>query len=690
MKCLLHSENQLIADFQQQLTALNISSIYCNTQTQMSYSLTNESTDVLIVEIPNFSKEAVVEKLASIRDFTVSYSPIVIYVNYNRLSISNKAGDFHLTLPLPKEAVQCSFDAIKGLTKIQKDIDQQQQHFYSMLKYSHDGMISIDNSGIIRFISPTIADMFLYSTKELVGMQASKLLTKKHHRKYNRIFKHFNPINIDNLLGKEQEIIGLRKNHDTFPLGITFCISSDKPQQLITVIIRDLSDKKELEEKIDHLENYDHLTDLPNRELLFHRIENTLVKHNKNAETLAVLHLDLDRFKIINETRGHHIGDKLLHKVSKRLSQCIKKSDTLARTGGDVFIVVLEHLNNIEEAADIANTIFKKLVPPFKIDGNEFYITTSIGITSNYCNTLNADNLLQNADIALYKAKEKGRNTYAFYSPEENTTTLHKSTLETALHTALANNELEIYYQPQINISTGQVIGAEALLRWNNPSVGFVSPMEFIPLLEDSGLIVPVGNWILEESCRQWQSWIEDDLLDFDSTISVNLSARQFNGDALVKQVNRALIKSNLASRNLVLEITESIIMNHTDHTKKMLEAIKKNGVSISLDDFGTGYSSLSYLTQFPIDHLKIDRSFLMNILDSAQDAALASAIIRMAQSLSLEVVAEGVDSEEKLEFLRQRHCHYYQGFLYAKPLPANEFIARIQENRFPLIQHPI
>lgn len=677
MNCLLYSDNDLISEFQQQLDQLGIPTLHCQSAERALTHLQQDVFELLVLDANNQDNHHL-EDLLSLHH---KRPPMIVYLSDQKLPLGCSK-KLELALPIPNNALSSYLQTLRQLTDSRKALVQQKKRYDDILEYSQDGMLSIDTSGIIRFISPTTAEIFAYQADELIGMSFQHLLSEKYHHQYELFLKRYGENATEALVGKEQDLEGQRKNAEHFPLGLTICGVNNDSQLLITALVRDLSSQKAVEEKLTQLTHYDHLTGLPNRSLLLNRLGHSLIKHNRQQRTLAILYLDLDRFKIINETMGHELGDQLLHQAAIRLQQCTRKGDTIARTGGDEFTILLEELSDTQDAALVAENACKSLAQPFLINGDEFYVTVSIGIATNDDPSLDGESLLQNADIALYRAKDEGRNTYEFYSPEQNAVTLYKITLETALHKALENNELELYYQPQLDIASGHIIGAEALLRWNHPKAGFVSPVEFIPLLEDTGLIVPVGNWVLEHGCQQWQQWLQQGLLDLDATISINLSARQFGGSTLIRQVEHALKISHLPAKNLVLEITESILMSHTKHTQQTLENIKEKGVCISLDDFGTGYSSLSYLTQFPIDHLKIDRSFLNNILESSQDAALATAIIRMAQSLSLDVVAEGVDSEEKLEFLRQRRCHFYQGFLYAKPLPADEFIKKIQSER--------
>src|SRR5215813_6716919 len=424
----------------------------------------------------------------------------------------------------------------------------------------------------------------------------------------------------------------------------------------------------------------DTITGLPNRLLFNDRLRVAMVHANRYREKLAVLFLDIDRFKVINDSLGHSIGDELLRRVAERVGGCIRQEDTIARLGGDEFTVLLPGIAKEEDAATIANKILEAVRLPFFIEHRELFITTSIGVTLYPDDGADAETLVRNADTAMYRAKEQGRDTYQLYAPTMNSRALERLSLEGRLRQALQNHELVVHYQPLIDLATGQLRGAEALLRWQHPELGLISPGEFIPIAEVSGLIVPIGQWVLWTACAQAMKWHHSGFPGL--TVAVNLSSRQFQQADLVFQVTEALQASGLAPECLDLEITESNAMQNAELSISALWDLKNLGVRLSMDDFGTGYSSLNYLRRFPIDRIKIDQSFVRDVNRNPDDAAIAAAIIAMAHSLKLTAVAEGVETEEQLEFLKDQRCDEMQGYLFSPPVPAARFEEILEKSR--------
>jgi diguanylate cyclase (GGDEF)-like protein len=416
---------------------------------------------------------------------------------------------------------------------------------------------------------------------------------------------------------------------------------------------------------------FDELTDLANRRLLLERIESGLKDIKRSNKQLAVLFIDLDQFKRINDSLGHEQGDQLLIEVSHRLRKCIRNSDTIARIGGDEFTVLVNQLDDTLNASSIAMKILEQLRIPVQLAQKEVIVTSSIGIAVGPENGTDAETLIRNADLAMYKAKGLGRDNYHYYTESMNTEAQEQLALENELRYAVEHQEFVLYYQPQIDLKSGQIIGAEALLRWLSPNRGLVSPFVFMDVLEDSGLIVPLGEQILDMACQQASQWSQ--LNNTPVKVAVNLSARQFNEPQLAACIAEILDKNNLSSRYLELEITESMLMDNIEDTIDTLKRLKKLGLTLSIDDFGTGYSSLSYLKQFPVDILKVDREFVKDIPYNSSDMAITSAVIAMAHKLNLKVVAEGIETEDQVHFLNQNHCEIGQGFYYSKPLPAKE-----------------
>jgi len=397
--------------------------------------------------------------------------------------------------------------------------------------------------------------------------------------------------------------------------------------------------------------------------------------------------LDLDRFKIINDTLGHPMGDRLLKGVAQRLRSCLREGDTVARLGGDEFMVVLPAIAHAEDAARVGQRILDALSVPFNFEGHELHIGVSIGIALYPNDGKSAEALLKNADIAMYRAKEQGRNNYQFYTPALNDMAFERLTLENSLRRALERREFVVHYQPQVSLNTGQIVGMEALVRWRHPELGLVAPMKFIPVAEETGLIVPIGEWVLQMACAQNKAWQEAGFPPL--RVTVNLSARFFRRKDLMETVARILKETGLDPDYLELELTEGTTMENAEATIRTLHELKEMGVHLSIDDFGTGYSSLSYLKRFPLATLKIDRLFVQDITTSSDGAVITLAIIAMAHSLGLKVIAEGVETEEQLAFLRAHRCDEMQGYLFSRPIPAEAFTQLLREGRRLTLKKP-
>lgn len=429
--------------------------------------------------------------------------------------------------------------------------------------------------------------------------------------------------------------------------------------------------------RINYLATHDALTDLPNRSLFNARFSQALKRAHRKNYKVALLFLDLDHFKNINDTLGHDIGDHLLIKVAKRVKNCLRDLDTLARLGGDEFTIILEDVTP-ESIVFVANKICQSFAAAFQLEGRDVFITTSIGISIYPDDATDMQILMKNADMAIYRAKEHGRNTFEFYTHELNEKINKKLMIETNLRTALEKQELLLYYQPVIDVMTQKICSLEALIRWQHPEMGLISPIEFIPVAEEVGLIVPMGEWIIRTACHQNLKWIKSGALTSGMRTSINISARQFKENNLVELITSILKETGLDGQYITLELTESLIMQDIDHSARIINALKNEGIAISIDDFGTGYSSLNYLRKFPIDILKIDRSFVTELAQNKGDASIVRAIIAMAHSLKMKVIAEGVETIEQYNFLRDNNCDEIQGYLISKPLPvmqATEFL---------------
>jgi len=460
----------------------------------------------------------------------------------------------------------------------------------------------------------------------------------------------------------------------SMPHGLVFFearISHLPTHNQVVTIVRDITEQHKTAEVIHHQAYFDALTHLPNRFLALDRLSQLLNEAERNNEKTAVLFLDLDDFKKINDTLGHQIGDKLLIESAKRLNHVVRKEDTVGRLGGDEFIVLLRGLNDDHNALSIAKSLLKTFREPFKIDNRELMVTLSIGIAMYPENGDSASDLLRNADTAMYQAKTLGRNTYSFFTKEMNTSMLRRLEVEEQMHGALERNEFEVYYQPQFDVKNNNIIGAEALLRWRNPALGNITPDEFIPIAEHTGLIVPIGQFVVKKSLEVLKEW--QNLKDKKYNMAVNLSPRQFRDSELINFIKKSLNVANISAKCFELEITEGVLMIGQAYIDEALAALNKLGIKLSMDDFGTGYSSLSYLRRYDFDVLKIDRSFIQGIPQNKADCELINAIIAMAQSLSLKTVAEGVETKEQVELLSTLGCDYLQGYYFSKPVPAKE-----------------
>ncbi|QDZ30112.1 bifunctional diguanylate cyclase/phosphodiesterase [Noviherbaspirillum sp. UKPF54] len=438
------------------------------------------------------------------------------------------------------------------------------------------------------------------------------------------------------------------------------------------VTFRDVSETQAMAQKMAHLAEHDYLTGLPNRLLLSDRLSQAIAYAVRHHSKLAVFFLDLDNFKHINDSLGHGVGDEILSEVAKRLTSQVRHSDTVSRLGGDEFVVLVLEDTDVEHFPVTAEKILRALAAPHHLSGNELHVTTSIGISLFPEDGANAETLIKNADTAMYHAKKKGKNNFQFFNSEMNARAVARQTTEVGLRRAIERDEFVLHYQPKVDLESGKVTGAEALIRWQHPQRGTVLPESFIPVAEDSGLIVPIGSIVLRKACEQLKKWREEGLAPI--VVSVNMSALEFRDKRFSRNVRQLLQETGVASHLLQLELTESALMRNIETSIAILRDLKQMGVQIAIDDFGTGYSSLSYLSQLPIDVLKIDRSFVHAITGNNDNGVIVSAVIGMGASLSQRVIAEGVETKEQLDFLHAHHCDEGQGYLFSAAMPAEEF----------------
>ncbi|MEP5763320.1 MAG: EAL domain-containing protein [Halieaceae bacterium] len=468
-----------------------------------------------------------------------------------------------------------------------------------------------------------------------------------------------------------------------------------RDQSSVLAVIRDVTSRLEAEQKIHELAYFDNLTGLPNREQFKQKLNQAIARAGRRGSQFALMYLDLDRFKRINDTFGHSVGDTLLRAVASRLRKCIRGgsgrdeggsgSAEVCRIGGDEFTILLPDLPRASVVEDICQRIRESLTAPFSCQGHQFVISPSIGIAIYPLHGKDEQQLLMNADTAMYQAKEEGCNTFRVYDASMNARSLEYMELESDLNNALQCNELELHYQPKIDMRSWTVIGVEALLRWRHPDRGWISPADFIPLAEETGQIIELGRWVVAQACRQLKAWQDTPLRDLQ--VAVNISSLQFTHDDLLQSVMQSMWKNSVRPWKLELEITESVLLGNVEGTIELLNAFKEAGISVAIDDFGTGYSSLSYLKRFPLDKLKIDQSFIRDLHTNADDAAICSAILAMGRQLGLTVVAEGVENAAQLGFLNERHCDQIQGFYFSKALSPAELPDFMEEELQPRLQ---
>jgi diguanylate cyclase (GGDEF)-like protein/PAS domain S-box-containing protein len=532
---------------------------------------------------------------------------------------------------------------------------------------SLDSIFITDSQGTILKVNAAAMRVTGYTADEMLGRNPRIFQSGRHDRTfYAELWRSVMQT------GRWQgEIWNRRKNGEVFPELLSISAIRDRHGAIsnyISIFI-DISAQKEAERRLDYLANHDRLTGLPNRDLFHDRLLVALAQAKRNRQPIAVLFIDLDHFKYINDTFGHAIGDELLRAAAQRIQGSLREEDTLSRISGDEFTILLQHFDSREEVGLVAGKILSAMKSPFGIGEHELYISASIGISTYPEDGDHPELLLKNSDTAMYHAKSDGRGGMQFFRSSMEGYSIQRLELERHLYHALEQEEFLLFYQPQFDLNTGRLTGMEALLRWQRPDVGLVSPQDFIPLAEETGLIVPIGEWVLRTACKQGSIWGRTGAGPV--RLAVNISAQQFSRADFCDMVGTILADTGFPPDCLELELTESLAMHHAEETVLTLKKLKALGVQISIDDFGTGYSSLSYLKRFPVDSLKIDKSFVDGIADDPNDAAIVIAIIVMAHSLGLGVIAEGVETQEQLDFLKMHHCNEVQGFLLGRPMPA-------------------
>jgi diguanylate cyclase (GGDEF)-like protein/PAS domain S-box-containing protein len=537
-----------------------------------------------------------------------------------------------------------------------------------------DAVACTDVSGTISFLNRVAETMTGWSWQEAVGLPMSEVLMITDAASPNAIMKSMQgsgrrsstPPQLSNR-------ILIRRDGLEIPIEDSVAPIHDRQGRFTgaVIVFRDVSAARAMTRQMAHSAQHDFLTGLPNRMLLNDRVSQAIALAPRHQKKVAVLFLDLDGFKHINDSLGHPTGDRVLQSVAKRLVDCVRGSDTVSRQGGDEFVVLLSAVERAEDAALTAKRMLQAVAEPHSVDDHDLHVTTSMGVSVYPDDGPDAETLIKNADTAMYQAKEHGRQGFRFFTPAMNVRAVERQSIEESLRRALERQEFALHYQPKMNLITGKITGAEALIRWTHPVRGAVSPAQFIPVAEDCGLIVPIGNWVLREACKQAQAWVLAGLPSM--TMAVNISAMEFRNENFLDGVFAILDETGLDPQALELELTESVLMKHAESTEVILKTLRTRGVQLAVDDFGTGYSSLSYLRKFPIGALKIDQSFVRQIT-TAPDEPIVTAVISMGRSLNLRVVAEGVETQEELAFLQAHECDEAQGYYFSWPVVPEEF----------------
>ena len=546
----------------------------------------------------------------------------------------------------------------------------------SVVEQSRSGVIIADRHGVIEYVNPRYTQITGYSSLEATGRVAELI--------ENEALTDANNLSLHEAMqlgaGWETFMVSVRKNGERFWQQVTASPILDELGTLCHIVlnIEDISERVETQAQMEKLAFYDPLTGLENRRLFKDRLEQALKRVRRSKKSMVLLFLDLDQFKRINDTLGHDAGDELLCIVAQRLRSCVREEDIVCRLGGDEFTILLADVAHADDASIVARKILQSLQDPIDLGAQEVTVSCSIGITIAPEDSMNASVLMRNADLAMYRAKDQGRNNFQYFTDDMNIESQARMSLENELRIALNNKDFIVYFQPQIDLDKQRICGFEALVRWRHEQFDLIPPDRFIPVAEETGLIVKLGELVLQQACSQLRTMQEDSPQRY--TVAVNLSARQFRDKNLVSMVSRTLTETGLDPHFLELEITESMLMDDIEQAIGILTELKALGVAIAIDDFGTGHSSLSYLTRLPVDKLKVDRSFVSNLPESARHTAIATAIIAMAQRLRMKVVAEGVETQAQASFLEDHECFILQGFLYGRPVSAHDLPALMRE----------
>ena len=567
--------------------------------------------------------------------------------------------------------------SIVGYLGFAEDITLKKQHEESLLlaekvfRNAGEAIIVTDENSVIIDVNPAYCEISGFAYDEVIGQDPGISSSGRHDKAfYTAMWKEV----LDTGLWSG-EVWDRRKNGEVYPKHLTITAVKNDDGRVLNYVgtFKDVTAQKELEDKLENLAYFDPLTKLPNRALFRDRLEQELKLAKRHKKVSALMFIDLDRFKIVNDTLGHEAGDRLLIEVGERLCKSVRDSDTVSRLGGDEFTVILTDITDQAYVGTIANQIIESLQKAVLIDDKEAYVGASIGISLFPADGADSVQLIKNADTAMYRAKDAGRGNFKFFSQDMEEINLRRSQIENHLRHAVENKELQLYYQPKYSFADNKITGYEALIRWNSKELGFVMPDRFIPLAEENGLILEIGEWVLLEACRQMSEWIDQGLQA--AIVAVNLSPKQFRDPDLISKIQRCLEERNLSPNHLELEITETAMMDNAEESVRIIEQISALGVKIAMDDFGTGYSSLAYLQKFPFDTLKIDLSFIKALENDPSAEVIVKTILKLAEGLGISTVAEGVETDKQQKFLRALNCDIAQGYFYGKPMPASEVL---------------
>src|SRR5690554_4475510 len=671
---LVYEEGELFKLGELTITA-NLHRIYSDLRTKVGVTLATQFLTIFIVStlVLWIFRHLVTRHLAAMAQYT------------RDLSLKNLSRplrlDRHETPANKRDELGMVTDAINQMReRLNDDVDRRERDAADILKFSKaidqspSSVLICDRLWRIEYANRKFSQLTGHDPAEIKGKHPSSLIEQSMDSHEAKHLWQSVRLQVQRVGVWQGEVNSARRNGERYWEQLVVTPIKDNSGETTGYLIlgEDISIRKRYEQQLLRQANYDILTGLPNRMLALDRLKLALAQARREGSMVGVMFLDLDNFKHINDTLGHDAGDNLLIEAARRISSCLRGTSTVARLGGDEFLVILPGLNGSESAAQVAERILSNFTPAYTLNGQEVFVTTSIGIAIFPTDSDNSGTLLQHADAAMYQAKRQGKSSYAHFTPEMSEVSHERLQMESRMRRALELNEFELYFQPIVKTATGEVHAVEALLRWNNPAMGMIMPDRFIPLAEETGLIIAIGEWVLEQACLAATGWRA--ITGRDIGISVNVSPRQFRDSGFINAVMRALSNNDLAPQLLELEITERLLLDNSIETAEILRELDRAGIRLSVDDFGTGYSALSYLKSYPFDTLKIDRTFINDVTKTQGGGSLVRAIINMAHSLGLTIIAEGVEEEAQTLFLKQEGCDMSQGYFYSRPLPAGEF----------------